>query len=213
MAPKIPGTKFLDTLTRIDELLIINQHLLERLLSKEGPGIKPPVDYTTVLRNIWDILAKERYATMPLLVRGEYIAQSADSGLATDTAIGEMPVTWVDLKPLDNEENKVVKNLRLTSVKYYLVPTNAVTYELSIYKEAVAGTYDARAACVFESGSGKAASTLYQTIGANMLPVNVHLADLGKLYFGINWSAAPGDTTGLVQICGELLSEEAQIKR
>ena len=213
MPPIIPKTKFLDTLTRIDELLIINQRLLERILGKEKPDIEPPIDYTTLLLNIRDILAKERYATMPLLVRGKYIAQSADAKLATDIAIGAMPITWLDLKPIDSEENKIVKNFRLTSVKYYLVSTNAVTYELSLYEEAVVGTYDARAACVFESGSGKAASILYHTIGANMLPVDVHLAELGKLYFGINWSAAPGDTTGFIQIRGELLSEEAQIKR
>jgi len=210
---KLPVSKPVDKFTRIDELLIINQRLLEQILGKEGSAPPDQINYTTLLQDIRDILAKERYATMPLLVRGKYIAQSADAKLATDIAIGEMPVTWLDLKPTDFEENKVVKNFRLTSVKYYLVPSNAVTYELSLYEEAVTGTYNARVACVFESGSGKAASTLYQDVGANMLPVDVHLAELGKLYFGINWSAAPGNTTGLIQIRGELLSEEDQIKR
>ncbi len=210
---KIPVSRIGDPLTRIDELLIINQRLLEQLVEKEGPDPEPPVNYTTLLRNIRDTLAKERYATMPLLVRGTYIAQSADAKLATDIAIGEMPVTWLELKPADVEENRAVKNFKLNSVKYYLVPSNAVTYELSLYEEAVSGTYNARAACVFESGSGKAASTLYQDVGANMLPVDVHLSDIGKLHFGINWSAAPGDTTGFVQVRGELLSEEDQIKR
>ena len=213
MAPIIPKTKFLDTLTRVDELLIINQHLLEQLLNKEGLEPEQPINYTTLLRDIRDTLAKERYTTMPLLVRGKYIARSADGDLTKDIAIGEMPVTYLDLKPLDDEMNRVVKNFRLTSVKYYLVPANAVTYKLYLYDEAVAGTYDARVARVFETDSGKAASTTYLEVGSNKLPIDVHLSELGKLYFGINWSAAPGNTTGFIQIRGELLSEEAQIKR
>lgn len=214
MAP--PAQKVLDLLTRQDELQIETNRLLSIIAGKEpdnGDVLPNPNDYSEILKQLLDAVHKERFVTTSQMVIGDFTAESADARLETDATLGTTtPVLVIPITPQDEYNNNVITRFRMNSVKYYLAPANAVTYELYLLESSVTGTNSAYKATVFDSGAGKAGSTLYFDIAANMLPVDVTLGEAGKLYFLLDWSAAPGDTTGFVQVRGEMYVEDSWVK-
>jgi hypothetical protein len=93
----------------------------------------------------------------------------------------------------------------INSITYYLVPTNAVTYRLRVYKNTTDGTaINAATHILFEGAAAKAGSTLYiepNQTGAGAY-LNIPAVTLFGLYYGVEWTGAPGNTTGMIYVKG-----------
>jgi len=59
---------------------------------------------------------------------------------------------------------------------------------------------------VFDSLSGKTKGSRYISIRGNQLPIEVNLAEAGRLYYLIDWSADPGVTPGYIVVRGRVLA-------
>ena len=116
----------------------------------------------------------------------------------------DQPTLYVPL--LDATTQKV----RINSIRFYLNPTNAVTYQLHLLKHdtdpAGATPELARSDMIYDSGVGMIKGEEYFVIAGGTLPIETHLGDTAKLYYMIDWSAAPGDTTGFIVVAGDKLA-------
>lgn len=123
----------------------------------------------------------------------------AGGGSAGSDALGDTPVSYVQLYPT------TVSKFRLEDVKYYCNPTNAVTYQLYIFEQASAENVQNLADMVFDSLAARVDSKSYVAVDLNQLPINVKLADVGKLYYLIEWTGDPGNCPGYLVIRGEVM--------
>lgn len=120
----------------------------------------------------------------------------------TDQEIGDTPTLYIQMYPT------TIKKFKINSIRYYMDCTNAVTYELYLLEQASADDVQNLVDVVFDSGALKADVTSYMNIegdASGKLPIIVNLADAGKLYYQLDWSAAPGDTKGYIVVKGEKL--------
>jgi len=132
-----------------------------------------------------------------------------------DNPTTSTPTLTIDVT--SNVLGAAVNRFELTSLRYYLNPTNAVTYTLYLFEKNSADDTTHLSELVFQSPAAQADSTLYwYRIGAsgtpdtiatadNTLPVIVNLGTTGKLYYTINWSGAPANTPGFIKLRGNLL--------
>lgn len=119
--------------------------------------------------------------------------------------------------PITSNVAKEITRFKITEIRYYMNPTNAVTYTLYLFEGATADDATHLSELVFQSPAAQADSTLYwyregysgtpdtiATLDAS-LPVIVNLSKANSLYYTINWSGAPANTPGFIKIRGELL--------
>ena len=172
---------------------------LARLVRLEEGRITPP-NYSNELTEIRKLLAK------PNLVYGEVLNATSGTILMhdkntvnfeTDQPLGTTPTLNINLTPSH------IQDFKLQHIRYLFNSANDVSFELYLFESNIGSTYNQKARCIFDSGASKVKNTMYLDEGANMLPVNVHLRDAGKLYYMIDWSAAPGSTAGYIVIMGE----------
>ena len=83
-----------------------------------------------------------------------------------------------------------------------LNPTNAVTYTLRIWRRAAAGDMESDMYMLYESASGLVDDTDYDFAE---LAIPFSLEAMGTLYFGVEWSAAAGNTNGFIAVSGDRL--------
>ena len=119
----------------------------------------------------------------------------------TDQAITDTATLYLTLVP-------AVSKFKLTTVRFYMNQTNAVTYELYLLENTAADNVTNLSYAVFDSDAAKADSTAYIYTGSNSakLPTDVYLATAGRLYYMIDWSGAPGDTPGYIEVRGEAMT-------
>lgn len=101
------------------------------------------------------------------------------------------------------------QKVRINTLRFYLSPANAVTFQLYLLKhDTDPGTepLQAREDLIYDSGAAMAKDTQYFVIAGGMVPIELHLGDTSKLYYMIDWSAAPGDTTGFITATGDKLA-------
>ena len=102
------------------------------------------------------------------------------------------------------------QKMRINTIRFYLNPANAVTYQLYLLEDDTdPGGVEpelARSDMIYDSGAGMVKGTEYFVIAGGTLPIEVHLGDTAKLYYMIDWSAAPGDTTGFIIATGDKLA-------
>jgi hypothetical protein len=106
------------------------------------------------------------------------------------------------------------KRFRLEQVKFYMIPTAAETYQLFLYASNKADNVLSALNCIFGSPAAMAGSTLYIANGSRMvtpgtnyltatpLPIISDLEYPGILFYNIDWSGAPGATTGFIEVVG-----------
>lgn len=123
----------------------------------------------------------------------------AGGGSAGSDALGDTPVSFVQLYPT------TMSKFRLDDVKYYCNPTAAETYQLYIFEQASAGDVQNLADMVFDSDGARVDSTNYIAVDDNKLPINVKLADVGKLYYLVDWTGDPGNCPGYLVVRGEAM--------
>ena len=100
------------------------------------------------------------------------------------------------------------KLVKVETIKWQLTPTNAVTYQLYLLEDNQAVDENSEADLIFDSGAGLASGTIFirtDADGSAKLPIMANLFDKGLIYYMIDWSAAPGDTTGYIRAYGEVL--------
>lgn len=87
-------------------------------------------------------------------------------------------------------------------IHYRINPTNAVTYTLRLYRHAIAGDYNSNMAMLYESAAARADDTDYDVAE---IEIPFILDSLGKIYFALEWTGAPGLTLGFIEVSGVVL--------
>lgn len=88
-------------------------------------------------------------------------------------------------------------------IHYRLNPTNAVTYTLRIWVYNSTDDYYSNACMIYESPSAQADDTDYDRCELNIPFI---LALSGRMYYSIDWSGTPGNTTGFIEVAGERIT-------
>ena len=139
--------------------------------------------------------------TRDILVYGELVDIDGSGGhFSSDQPLGTKPTLYLTLTPAR------VKNFMLENVRFYMNPTNNVTYELYLLEGSYANIVESSSSVVFDSLGGKTKGSRYISIRGNQLPIEVNLAEAGRLYYLIDWSADPGVTPGYIVVRGRVLA-------
>jgi len=129
-------------------------------------------------------------------VTGQVTEDTSGVKFETDKDITDTPTQWVPLQPL-------VKALEITEVYHRITPTNAVTYRLMLFRGPLADDTLHEAELVYDSGPLRVSGQSYkETQGGLKLPAIARLTTAGYLYYAVDWSAAPGNTTGVLVVKG-----------
>jgi hypothetical protein len=88
----------------------------------------------------------------------------------------------------------------INRIHYRLNPTNAVTYILRLWWGSVAPDYASNIRLLYESPALQADDTDYDRAD---LEIPFILCEPGLLYYSIEWTGAPGNTTGFIDVSGE----------
>jgi len=146
------------------------------------------------------------YAVSNVMVYGQVNDDSTTDIFEDDESLGSgvAATHTITLSPSGT------KAFQLEKVHFAMNCTNAVTYTLYLLEDVIADAMTERRRCIFDSGGGLADDVDYMVTGSDntKLPVPVFLDDVATLPFKINWSGAPGDTTGFVVVEGRLLVKE-----
>lgn len=160
----------------------------------------------------WPLLAAIKHGTLQAVSvtagkRAFYAEQveyasSALNYFESDQPLGTTPT-------LSFVGSPAIQDALIHTIKWQFTPTNAVTYRLYLLQDAQAVDERSESDIFFDSGAGLAGGSInIQVAGGSpsKLPVHVRLATAGTIYYLIDWSAAPGDTTGYIKVYGEALS-------
>jgi len=132
----------------------------------------------------------------------------------TDQALTDTPTLYVDLT---TNTGLPINGMEITRLSYYMNPANAVTYTLYLFEAANADDTQNKSDIIFQSAAAQAKGTAYEYHDSGMgswpglgtvdftLPQIVHCATQGRIWYLIDWSAAPGNTPGWIKIRGRLL--------
>ena len=94
-----------------------------------------------------------------------------------------------------------VKSGIINRIHYRLNPTNAETYTLRIWRGAAAANLQSNLYMLYESDPLRADDTDYD-VAELAIPFNLN--DEGLLYYSIEWTGASGNTTGFIEVSGEM---------
>lgn len=125
------------------------------------------------------------------------VVEAAAATLSTSLAKTGLPT-----QTLTVSTGSEVGKGRIKRIHYRIKPTNAVTYTLRIWQQAVDGTvtpYGQNLALLYESASGRVSDTEYDYTA---LDIPFKLTELSNIYFSIEWSAAAGNTQGFIAVSG-----------
>ena len=137
--------------------------------------------------------------------------EAALGAFATDEAYGSVPTRTLGFT------DGVVSTLshgapgpghtgfvRVTNVHHSLTPTNAVTYRLYIYSsnDGAANSRELESDKIYDS-TEHAVNCIAATEYLREVDRTTFLTDHGTLHYVIDWSAAPGNTAGYIEVCGE----------
>lgn len=158
-------------------------------------------------------VATNRIASAVIAEKLDYAGTS--NFFETDQAITDTATLYMNVTT--NVPNIKPTRFKLTEVKFYMNPTNAVTYRLYLLEGPTADDVTQASDVVFDSGAAKADSTEYiyregctgswagLTTVDGTLPIIVDLHIAGRLYYMVDWSGAPGDTPGYIKCRGKLM--------
>lgn len=93
-----------------------------------------------------------------------------------------------------------LKSGKINRIHYRLNPTNAATYTLRVWCNADADNYRSNLQMLYESPALQVDDTDYIE---EDLDIPFNLTVVGIMYIGIEWTAAPGVTSGFVEVSGE----------
>lgn len=131
----------------------------------------------------------------------EYVVSAEDLFEDDEPISAVAPTHYMTGAPL-------ASNIMIHAVKYQMIPTAAVTYQLYLLEAATAEQQQQEAEIIYDSGAGIASGevVLWVAGGApSRLPVPARLAAPGVIWYKIDWSAAPGNTAGYIRVYGEMM--------
>ena len=134
--------------------------------------------------------------------------EATHARLSTDTATDAKPTLTIGMTNGDEGAGPWRMGV-LKTVGVRLNPTNAVTYTIEFYQDDSGATssYQLRADCLFKSHDNAIADIAAAADDTEYVWHDInryfYLTDIGDFFMGIDWSAAPGDTTGMVVLEGE----------
>lgn len=134
---------------------------------------------------------------------GQISDDSTDDDFEDDEVLGDgvAATHYITLTP------SWVTAVQLQRVNYMMDPTNAVTYQLHILEDNPAAAIDESECVIHSSAALQADGTYYYHAGTTHgLPQDCRLVEPGRIYFKIDWTAAPGATTGVITLRGRILS-------
>jgi len=142
--------------------------------------------------------------------RNYFYAESTSAGLSTDSDWDDQPDQSIGPGLVAGVtgygyNSPAVRRGILKRVYYQINPTNAVTYRLTILEARTGAdqSYQTRMNIIFDSNEvtpgGAAGDTRYD---ATELDRPFTLESRGDFYYNLDWSGAPGDTTGFIYISG-----------
>ena len=133
----------------------------------------------------------------------------------TSQAITDTATLTIDV--VTNITGLKPKRFWIDEIRYYMNPTNPVTYTLYLLEGAAVDDLTQKSKVVWQSAAGMVDGTEYvwrhvgfgsfpnpNTVDAS-LPCICALDTVGKLYYIITWTGAPGDTPGYIKVKGRLL--------
>ena len=132
------------------------------------------------------------------------LADAAGGDVETDEAAGSTPTRSFGSDEGDATANAMMPWMgwgEVNRVHFYLAPANAVTYRLQIYEasEAAHNMYHKIFDTIEVEAGGCVAATEYD---AHEL-VRPFFVRAPRFYYVIDWSGAPGNTTGFISVEGK----------
>lgn len=140
---------------------------------------------------------------------GAYGNFTTDFSMATDVTWRALLQAFPSTDPTGFSESAgaPMQKIWISNISYYLAPANPVTYELFLFSH-MASTFTVLQKyehLLYDSTAARVGATFYSASwGGGGLPVNRPL-NLGQIYYGIDWSAAPGITSGFILVNGVVL--------
>lgn len=134
---------------------------------------------------------------------GQLSDDSTDDDFEDDEVLGDgvAATHWITLTPPD------VTAIQLQRVNYMMNPTNAVTYQLHLLEDRPEVAIEESECVIHSSAAAQADSTYYFHAGTTHgLPQDCRLVEPGRIFFKLDWSGAPGATTGVITLRGRILS-------
>lgn len=131
-------------------------------------------------------------------VYGRLIDQSAQDLFETDTAYDGTPTQTITL-------SRDVKRFELQEFRAFMTSTNAVTSGISLYGDNQADNYHSYMTKFYQTGDNTTIAKdtwLQKTRNDTTMGAVANLDVPGQIYFAQDWSAAPGDTQGVVVVVG-----------
>lgn len=120
----------------------------------------------------------------------------------------ETDQVWGTLPTLSFVGTPAVRHVMIHTVKYQITPTAGETYQLWLLEGASDNDEQSEAEIIFASAAGQVGGTIYQW-GAGgapaKLPVLARLTTAGEIYYMIDWTGAPGNSSGYIRVYGEVL--------
>jgi len=93
-----------------------------------------------------------------------------------------------------------MKSGMIHRIHYRLNPTAAVTYTLRLWRGASADNYQSNLDMLYESPALQADDTDYDRTD---LDIPLICPNPGVIYYSIEWTGAPGNTSGFIEVSGE----------
>ena len=137
--------------------------------------------------------------------RYRVVSEAAYANFAVDQAYGIAPTRDMGGSTVDLEAIGPVSIgfARITNIHFKLVPTNAVTYNLYLYQNSGGAGVQVESNKFFDSVSEIGANIVGNVEYLREVDRTVYIEFPGYVWYIIDWSAAPGDTTGYIEVCGE----------
>lgn len=99
---------------------------------------------------------------------------------------------------LHDLSHPTIKSGIIQRIHYRLNPTNAVTYILRLWRATTAADYQSNVNMLYESPPLQADDTDYD----REVQIPFWLWTPGNFYYSIEWTGAPGNTTGFITVTG-----------
>lgn len=99
-------------------------------------------------------------------------------------------------------------NIMIHEIRWQITPAAAETYQLWLFEDASGNDEQMESEIIFDSGAGQVGGTVYkQVMGGSpaKLPTMAKLATGGTIFYALDWTGAPGNSTGYIKVYGEVL--------
>jgi len=91
---------------------------------------------------------------------------------------------------------------RITRIHFRMNPTAGETFTVRLWRDAVAGDYESNANMLYESDALRADDEDYDITEKD---IPFFLKTPGKIWFSLEWTGAPGNTPGILEVSGEVI--------